>query len=269
MHYVDNKVKGENTKMVTLHTPEAPATRKQLWLLHLLTKTDTRNLKLTMQQASDNINKLKSNNGTRPLVNPHASAIKQDKQKLAQARYDKNKPEWEVIQGTMPQGETDIDKVNTHFMAHAYQLGRDKAGNDTATIDYYDFNCRECLFGKTGICTPSWASAGFVTCKQVIESVSFSCHNYESVKYSLTDYCHRPKGKRCHRNSVDNKCLECAYRKPQFRDGHNHTAWGYYIPTIERRKQAHEFWLAKFKESNNINGIKQVNTILALLNKLG
>lgn len=53
--------------MVTLRTPEAPATSKQLWLLHILTKTDTRNLNLTMQQASDRINELKSNgNGNHP-----------------------------------------------------------------------------------------------------------------------------------------------------------------------------------------------------------
>jgi len=45
--------------MVTLRTPEAPATSKQLWLLHILTKTDTRALQLTMQQASDKISELK------------------------------------------------------------------------------------------------------------------------------------------------------------------------------------------------------------------
>jgi len=46
---------------MTLRNPEAPATSKQLWLLHILTKTDTRNLNLTMQQASDRINELKGN----------------------------------------------------------------------------------------------------------------------------------------------------------------------------------------------------------------
>ena len=93
--------------VMTLSNPQAPATNKQLWLLHLLTKTDTRNLNLTMQQASDQIAGLKNGvkskpvqtdktradyriSGIRPLVNPHASAIKQDTQKLAQIRYDKN-----------------------------------------------------------------------------------------------------------------------------------------------------------------------------------
>jgi len=47
--------------MVTLKTPEAPATSKQLWLLHILTKTDTRNLDITMQEASNRIEQLKGN----------------------------------------------------------------------------------------------------------------------------------------------------------------------------------------------------------------
>ena len=47
--------------MVTLKTPEAPATKKQLWLLHILTKTDTRNLDITMQEASNRIEALKGN----------------------------------------------------------------------------------------------------------------------------------------------------------------------------------------------------------------
>lgn len=70
------------------NNPDEPATKKQLWLLHILTKEDTRQLKLTIKQASDKIAELKGN-GKRPLVDPHASAIKQDKQKLAQLRYDK------------------------------------------------------------------------------------------------------------------------------------------------------------------------------------
>ena len=46
---------------ITLRNPGAPATNKQLWLLHLLTKQDTRDWKLTMQEASDKINELKGN----------------------------------------------------------------------------------------------------------------------------------------------------------------------------------------------------------------
>ena len=45
----------------TLSNPEAPATSKQLWLLHILTKQDTRIWRLTMQEASDKINELKGN----------------------------------------------------------------------------------------------------------------------------------------------------------------------------------------------------------------
>lgn len=76
---------------MVINTPEAPASKKQLWLLHLLTKKDTREWNLTMQQANDKISELKQGNGNnkRPLINPHASAIKQDQQKLAQSRYDK------------------------------------------------------------------------------------------------------------------------------------------------------------------------------------
>lgn len=53
--------------MVTLRNPEAPASSKQLWLLHILTKQDTRNWQLTMQQASDKIEELKGN-GHKPKV---------------------------------------------------------------------------------------------------------------------------------------------------------------------------------------------------------
>jgi len=48
-----------------LRTPNAPASRKQLWLLHILTKEDTREWKLTMQEASDKITELKGN-GNKP-----------------------------------------------------------------------------------------------------------------------------------------------------------------------------------------------------------
>lgn len=48
----------------TLQNPTAPATKKQLWLLHILTKQDTRGWNLTMQQASDKINQLKGNSNS-------------------------------------------------------------------------------------------------------------------------------------------------------------------------------------------------------------
>ncbi len=286
--------------MVTLKTPEAPATSKQLWLLHLLTKTDTRNLNITMQEASNRIEQLKANgnhkpshltttgkpqgdtaradyrvSGARPLVNPHASYIQQDKQKLAQARYDKAhpQPEREVIQGTMPQGETDMAKIEVSFKANCYEQGRAKAENDTAKIGFYDFQCQDCLFGKTGICEPSWREASFTTGGGItqplrVESVSFDCNNHEPVKYSISEYCHRPHGKQCHRKHVDNKCLECNYRKRLFRDGYNHSANASYIPTIPERIKREEYWLNQFKESSNQSGIEQANRILALLNKL-
>jgi hypothetical protein len=43
---------------IAIRTPEAPATSKQLWLLHTLTKTDTRNLNITMLEASNRIQAL-------------------------------------------------------------------------------------------------------------------------------------------------------------------------------------------------------------------
>jgi hypothetical protein len=44
--------------VMTIKTPDAPATSKQLWLLHTLTKTDTRNLNITMLEASNRISEL-------------------------------------------------------------------------------------------------------------------------------------------------------------------------------------------------------------------
>jgi len=50
-------------KPMNIRTPEALATSKQLWLLHVLTKTDTRNLNITMQEASDRIEAAKQKQG--------------------------------------------------------------------------------------------------------------------------------------------------------------------------------------------------------------
>ena len=44
-----------------LSNPNAPATSKQLYYLHLLTKQDTRDWKLTIEEASTKINELKGN----------------------------------------------------------------------------------------------------------------------------------------------------------------------------------------------------------------
>jgi len=272
--------------MVTLSNPESPATKKQLWLLHILTKTDTRKLDITMLEASKRIGELKHNNGTRPqgdkaradcgtrpLVNPHASAINQDKQKLAQARYDKTLPEREVIQGTNPTGDTDMVKIEAHFKANAYAIGREFAGNDTASIDFYDFNCKDCLFGQTGICQPNWTRAGFTTCQQIIESVNFSCHNFEPVQYSISEYCNRPKGKQCQRKHINNACLTCGYRTGKFIDSHNRHASARYTPTLENRISQQQNLIAHLSEPHNSDydyteGITAAQNIIALLNKL-
>jgi hypothetical protein len=46
--------------MVMLKNPDLPATSKQLWLLHILTKSDTRELNITMAEASKRIEDIKS-----------------------------------------------------------------------------------------------------------------------------------------------------------------------------------------------------------------
>ena len=267
--------------MVTLRNPEAPATKAQLWLLHVLTKEDTRNLNITMSEASKQIAELKAKpvNSKRPLVNPHASAIKQDKQKITQAKYDKKHTgaEIEFIQGEAPNSQTDLAKVEADFMANAYAIGRQKAGNDTAKVDFYDFQCKECLFGQSGICEPKWQSAGAVTCAGKVESISFDCANHEPLKYSISDYCWRPKGKQCHRQKIENKCLECSCRSKQFRMdyGNNRNAWANYIPTIADRIKSHEYFLnlytnpsEHFKDIDYTSAIANQQDILRLLNVL-
>ena len=61
---------------MTISNPDAPATSKQLYYLHLLTKQDTRDWKLTMKEASDKISELKGNG------NNKVSPIPQSKVKL-------------------------------------------------------------------------------------------------------------------------------------------------------------------------------------------
>jgi len=238
--------------MATLRTPEAPATSKQLWLLHILTKTDTRGLKLTMQEASDRIEVLKSNGqNKRPL--------------------NKLQPEREVIQGIAPTGKPDMTMIQANFETSCLTLGREKAGNDTATIDFYSFQCPDCLFGQGGNCKPSWRYASGITSQGKYESVSFSCSHYEPVHYSIMEYCHRPKGKRCHRNNVDNKCLECSYRKPQFRDGYNHTANCRYIPTLQQRLDHHAYWQKTFsgrQEDYAVEGLANATEIMVMIQEL-
>ncbi len=52
---IESAIKGTGKTVVTLKTPEAPATSKQLWYLHILTKTDTRGLSMSMEEASNAI----------------------------------------------------------------------------------------------------------------------------------------------------------------------------------------------------------------------
>lgn len=71
---------------IVLNNPEAPATPRQLYKLHELSGEDTRDLKLTMQQASDKINELQSQqldigNPTldeAPFSEPHITIVEGD-----------------------------------------------------------------------------------------------------------------------------------------------------------------------------------------------
>ena len=96
-------------KQIQLKNPEASATSKQLWLLHILTKQDTRGLTLTIKQASEKITELKGNASQRPLVNPHATALQQDKQLLAQQRYDKH------TSNASPEAPQSPQRRNLHY----------------------------------------------------------------------------------------------------------------------------------------------------------
>lgn len=60
MREAKNK-KGDKMKSIKLNKPNEPATRKQLYMLHILTGEDTRNWKLTKQEASNKISELKGN----------------------------------------------------------------------------------------------------------------------------------------------------------------------------------------------------------------
>lgn len=252
-----------------LKNPDMPATSKQLWLLHILTKSDTRNLKLTMLEASQQIESLKSGKSI----------------KSVNSKPIENKPkstnEIEVVQGIKPENKTDLDKIKVHFNEHAKPLAIEKLiksnmPTDNVDIGFYEFNCKDCLFGQTGICEPNWSESAFTTCGGIVTDVSFSCRHYEPTIQHPSAYCQRPKGKQCHRKSIENKCLNCAYRS---QDGHyygsNRSIWYDYIPTIENRIKEYTDILKtelnppeSFKDLDYTDSIQLHQTILRLLNSL-
>lgn len=258
--------------MVMLATPEAPATSRQLWLLHILTKQDTRNLKLTMQQASDKISELKT---SKPEVKPQTTAeVKPVSKPIPPGRV--------VIQGKRPNGQTDIASVLANFKASpSYAEGRKYAGNDTADIGIYEFQCKECLFGCMGICKPKWYQGGSCwghkdkTCHSDAdyiaacispnadhcENVSYSCQNFEPVEYRPDAYCNRPKGKQCQRKHVDNKCLECQYRCDRYTTNIDRHIWYSYIPTMQERitKEQKRNMALNITDSEVIDILKSIN----------
>lgn len=64
-----------------LLTPDAPATKRQLWYLHILTKTDTRSLELTMAEVSGHIESVKEGLPFKPIKKADVTlpAVKQTK----------------------------------------------------------------------------------------------------------------------------------------------------------------------------------------------
>lgn len=251
--------------MVMLKNPNDKATSKQLWLLHILTKQDTRNWNLTMLEASQKIESLKSGKPTN-------------------SKQIENKPkstnEIEVIQGNKPTNQTDMDKVKAHFNEHARPLAIEKlikSNQSTENVDigFYEFNCQDCLFGQTGICEPNWSESSYSTCGNKVESVSFSCLHFEPTEYKPNCNCRRPKGKQCHRKSIENKCLNCAYRTNGFSISNNRSEWYSYIPTMDERLKKYNADLQTrlnpgdcFKDIDMTDSIKVYENIIRLLNKL-
>jgi hypothetical protein len=180
------------------------------------------------------------------------------------------KPERVVIQGNRPIGETDMVKVNADFMANAYPIGRKKAGNDTADVSFTDYDCKDCLWGITGLCQPDWDTLGCVTCANKVESISFTCRMYEPIEYKPNCNCHRPKGKQCHRKHIDNRCLECNFRRDGFSLSHNRSFWYSYIPTIKERitKLSEEITHYSKDNVNHIEYINRMNKQIELLKTL-
>ena len=90
------------------NNPDAPATRKQLWLLHILTKEDTRQSKLTIKEASDKIAELKGD-GHKPASNgkDYLAILKLADQVASKAykdycRDNYKEPRYAVVQHSNP-----------------------------------------------------------------------------------------------------------------------------------------------------------------------
>ena len=74
--------------MITLKSPDAPATRKQLWALFCATKRDHRNDGLTMQAASDLIGQLKEKNMSPKEGNKSLLTLLQKADQTASKTYE-------------------------------------------------------------------------------------------------------------------------------------------------------------------------------------
>ncbi len=255
--------------MVMLKNPELPATSKQLWLLHILTKTDTRNLNITMAECSKRIEAAKNK--------PINKTVKPTENKPIE-----HKPliEREVIQGIKPSNQTDMQKIQADFDLNARPLAIKKLITSNQSIEnvnigFYDFNCKDCLFGQTGICEPNWNESSFTTSGNKVITVNFDCRHFEPTAYRPNCNCKRPKGKQCHRKSIENKCLNCAFRSNGYSVSHNRSEWYSYIPTMQERLDNYNKDLQTrlnpgdcFKDIDFTDSIKVYQNIIRLLNKL-
>lgn len=107
--------------MVIINNPHDPATSRQLWMLHRLTKEDTRGLTLTKQQASDKIGELLADKPTHNDAAPAAAKpghlVKAGDYFHTSWGYDQTNIDYLVIASVSPSGKTAICR-----MAEAIQV---------------------------------------------------------------------------------------------------------------------------------------------------
>lgn len=263
--------------MIAIKNPDEPATSKQLWLLHKLTNTDTRSLNITMLEAHKRIVAAKKAKELKPSIEQNTIKVKVKKPAAKTTVTN----EIEVVQGKQPENKTDMQKIQANFDKNAKPLAIEKLIKsnqltDNVNIGFYEFNCEECLFGQTSICVPKWSEAGYCTCGNKVESVSFKCYHFEPTFYRPNCNCKRPKGKQCHRKHVENKCLHCAFRvSSALCLNSNRSEWYSYIPLIQDRINRYnddiQRWLEPKQFYTDIDfsdSIQNHREIIELLNKL-
>ena len=126
-----------------------------------------------------------------------------------------------------------------------------RAGNPSAKIDYYDFQCHDCYLAKVGRCSPRFKYAGHTSCQGIVESISVSCEFCQSVRWSKTGYCHRPKTTQCQRKHAENRCQSCQYFNNKWHHLQTRAASYWYEPSIAERIAHERFWIKQFADSRD------------------